>query len=106
MGRSVTLLARLFPSFGSKKRRRRPLLWSYLPLGRTLCLIAVLSRKRRLIRQYPAGALTVSNVAFGGPKLDQLFITGGLGAEGESEGALFRLDVHMKGLPLLPRRTP
>jgi len=69
-------------------------------------MIAVLSRKGRLIRQYPAGALTVSNVAFGGPKMDQLFITGGLGAEGQSEGALFRLDVHMKGLPLLPRRTP
>jgi len=37
----------------------------------------VLSRKRRLIRQYPAGALTVSNVAFGGPKMDQLFTIDG-----------------------------
>jgi len=64
-------------------------------------IVAVLSRKGRLIREYPAGALTVSSVAFGGPKMDQLFITGGVGAAGQSEGALFRLDIHMKGLPLL-----
>jgi len=61
-------------------------------------VIEVLSRKGRLIRQFPAGALTTSNVAFGGPKMDQLFITGGLGPPGQSEGALFRLDVRMKGL--------
>ena len=69
-------------------------------------VVEVLSRKGRLIRQYPAGLLTASNVAFGGPKMDQLFITGGLGAEGQSDGALMRLDVHMKGLPLPARGTP
>jgi gluconolactonase len=69
-------------------------------------VVEVLSRKGRLIRQYPAGLLTASNVAFGGPKMDQLFITGGLGAEGHSDGALMRLDVHMKGLPLPARGTP
>ena len=64
--------------------------------------IEVLSRKGRLIRQYPAGALTASDVAFGGPKLDQLFITGGLGAAGQSEGVLFRFDLRgEKGLPAL-----
>jgi gluconolactonase len=62
-------------------------------------VVEVLSRKGRLIRQFPAGLLTPSNVAFGGPKLDQLFITGALGAEGQSEGALFRLDLRKKGLP-------
>src|SRR5207248_6827748 len=61
-------------------------------------MVAVLSRKGRLIREYPAGALTASNVAFGGPKTDQLFITGGVGPEGQSGGALFRLDIHMKGI--------
>src|SRR5262249_27802114 len=61
-------------------------------------MVAVLSRKGRLIRQFPAGALTASNVAFGGPKMDQLFITGGLGLPGQSEGALFRLDVRRKGM--------
>ena len=63
--------------------------------------IEVLGRKGRLIRQYPAGALTATDVAFGGPKLDQLFITGGLGAPGQSEGVLFRFDLRgEKGLPI------
>jgi sugar lactone lactonase YvrE len=68
--------------------------------------VQVLNRKGRLIRQYPAGVLTPGNIAFGGPKFDQLFITGALGAEGKSEGALMRLDVHMKGLPLPARGAP
>ena len=68
-------------------------------------LVEVLSRKGRLIRQFPAGALTVSDVAFGGPKMDQLFITGGLGATGHSEGVLFRFDLRsQKGLPMLSKR--
>ena len=66
----------------------------------------VLSRRGRLIRQYPAGVLTPGSVAFGGPKMDQLFVTGGLGAEGQSEGALIRLNVHMKGLPIPASYTP
>lgn len=64
-------------------------------------MVEVLSRKGRLIRQFPAGALTATDVAFGGPKLDQLFITGGLGDPGHSEGVLFRFDLRSeKGLPL------
>src|SRR5262249_5858987 len=42
-------------------------------------MVAVLSPKGRLIRQFPAGVLTPSDVAFGGPKMDQLFITGAVG---------------------------
>jgi len=69
--------------------------------------VEVLSRKARLIRTYPAGALTAGSLAFGGPKLDQLFIAGAIGAEGQSEGALFRLDLRSeRGLPLPPRRAP
>jgi gluconolactonase len=68
--------------------------------------VEVLSRKGRLIRQYPAGLLTPGNVAFGGPKMDQLFVTGALGVQGQSEGALIRLDVRMKGLPLPVRGAP
>ena len=68
-------------------------------------MVEVLSRKGRLIRQFPAGALTASDVAFGGPKMDQLFITGGLGPPGQSEGVLFRFGVrNEKGLPLPPIR--
>jgi sugar lactone lactonase YvrE len=59
-----------------------------------------------LIRQFPAGALTASDVAFGGPKMDQLFITGGLGPPGQSEGVLFRFDLRSEtGLPITPQRT-
>lgn len=66
--------------------------------------VEVLSRKGRLIRQFAAGTLTTSNVAFGGPRLEQLFVTGALGAEDSSEGALFRIDLRgVRGLSLLPK---
>jgi len=66
--------------------------------------VQVLSPKGGLLRSYPAGNLTASNVAFGGANLDQLFVTGALGKEGQSEGALFRLDLKgIRGLPLLQR---
>jgi len=68
--------------------------------------VEVLSRKGRFIRQYPAGLLGPSGVAFGGSKMDQLFISGGLGAEGSSSGALFRMELQEKGLPLTPRWKP
>ena len=67
--------------------------------------VQVLSRKGRLIRQFTAGTLTTSNVSFGGPRLDQLFVTGALGAEDSSEGALFRLDLRgVRGLAILPKQ--
>jgi gluconolactonase len=67
--------------------------------------VEVLSRKGRLIRQFPAGALTASDVAFGGPKMDQLFITGSFGPPGKSEGVLFRFDLrNERGLPPPPKR--
>jgi sugar lactone lactonase YvrE len=69
--------------------------------------VEVFNRKGRFIRQYPAGLLTASNVAFGGEKMDQLFITGALGVEGRTLGALFRLPLPaVKGLPLAPRTQP
>jgi gluconolactonase len=48
--------------------------------------------------------LTTSNVAFGGPKLDQLYVTGGLDIE-KGKGGLFRLDLGVKGLSILPDRN-
>jgi gluconolactonase len=63
-------------------------------------VVEVLSRKGRLIRQYPAGVLTASDVTFGGPKMNQLYITGGFGAEGHSSGGVFRLDLRsVRGTP-------
>ena len=59
----------------------------------------------------PAGELlgkikvpeVVSNVAFGGPQMDQLFITGGTGPEA-GEGGLFRIDLGVTGFVILPPR--
>jgi gluconolactonase len=65
--------------------------------------VQVLDSNGKLIRQYDGGNVTTSNVAFGGPKMDQLFITGGIGPEA-GEGGLFRIDLGVKGLVILPPR--
>lgn len=62
--------------------------------------VQVLSPQGKLLRRYPGGNVTTSNVAFGGPKMDQLFVTGGLGAE--AGGGLFQLDLGVPGLKILP----
>jgi gluconolactonase len=58
--------------------------------------VHVLSPEGKLLRTYDGGNITTSNVCFGGPGFDQLYVTGG------EPGALFRLDVGVPGLPLLP----
>jgi gluconolactonase len=63
--------------------------------------VQVLSPTGKLLARYPGGNVTTSNVAFGGPKHDQLFVTGGLGPEA-GKGGLFRLDLGVKGLVILP----
>jgi gluconolactonase len=65
--------------------------------------VQVLDPSGKLIRQYDGGNVTTSNVAFGGPRMDQLFITGGIGPEA-GEGGLFRIDLGVKGLVILPGR--
>lgn len=66
--------------------------------------VQVLSPAGKLLRRYPGGNLTTSNVAFGGPNLDQLYITGALGEEKTTPGGLFRLDLKgVKGLKILPK---
>ncbi|HEX5706784.1 MAG TPA: SMP-30/gluconolactonase/LRE family protein [Pyrinomonadaceae bacterium] len=67
--------------------------------------VQVLSREGKLLRRYAAGNLTTSNVAFGGPRMNQLYVTGALGDEKNSPGGLFRLDLGgVKGLRLLPEK--
>jgi len=66
--------------------------------------VQVLDPSGKLIRQYDGGNVTTSNVAFGGPKHDQLFITGGIGKE-SGEGGLFRIDLGVKGLVILPKKN-
>lgn len=64
--------------------------------------VQVYSPGGKLLRRYAAGNLTTSNVAFGGARLDQLYVTGALGDEKTSKGALFRLDLRgVKGLKIL-----
>ena len=60
--------------------------------------VQVLDPDGKLIRRYPGGNLTTSNCAFGGPDLDQLYVTGG------KPGALFRLDLGVPGLEIRPKR--
>jgi len=65
--------------------------------------VQVLDPHGRLVRSYPAGNLTTSNVAFGGPLMDQLYITGAIAGEKTSPGALWRLDLKgVRGRRLLP----
>ncbi|HEX8292385.1 MAG TPA: SMP-30/gluconolactonase/LRE family protein, partial [Pyrinomonadaceae bacterium] len=64
--------------------------------------VQVLSPAGRLLRRYAAGNLTTSNVAFGGPRMDQLYVTGALGEEKGTPGGLFRLDLKgVRGLKIL-----
>ncbi len=65
--------------------------------------VQVLDPQGKLIARYPGGNVTTSNVAFGGPQHDQLFVTGGLGAEA-GEGGLFQLDLGVAGPKILPPR--
>lgn len=67
--------------------------------------VQVLSREGKLLRRYAAGVLTTSNVAFGGPRMNRLYVTGALGEEKTTRGALFRLDLGgVRGLRLHPQK--
>jgi gluconolactonase len=64
--------------------------------------VQVLGTDGALLRSYPGGNLTTSNVAFTGPNMDQLYITGALAGEKASTGAIWRLDLKgVRGLKLL-----
>lgn len=68
--------------------------------------VQVLSPAGRLLRSYAAGNLTTSNVAFGGPRMDQLYVTGALGEERTTKGGLFRLDLKgVKGIRTVNRKS-
>jgi gluconolactonase len=67
--------------------------------------VQVISPAGKILRRYPGGNLTTSNVAFGGPRMDQLYVTGALGEEKTTKGGLFRLDLKgAKGLKILKSR--
>lgn len=58
--------------------------------------VQVVSPEGKVIRRYDGGNLTTSNVCFAGPKMDTLYVTGG------TPGALFKLELGVKGLTILP----
>lgn len=60
--------------------------------------VQVVSPEGKVIRRYPGGNLTTSNVCFAGPKLDQVYVTGG------NPGCLFRLDLGVPGLEIRPKK--
>jgi gluconolactonase len=67
--------------------------------------VQVLDPQGKVIRRYDGGNLTTSNVAFGGPRHDQLFITGGLKAEAEPGGGVFQINLGVAGLKILPAKS-
>lgn len=67
--------------------------------------IVVFDKEGRVLRTLPAGNRGCSNLAFGGPNMDQLYITGTVGIEHNKGGVLFRLDLSglgVHGLRILP----
>jgi len=64
--------------------------------------VEVLNRDGQLIRRYASGNLTTSNCAFGGPKLDHLFVTGSVETQ-DGKGGIFRLDLGVAGLDIRPK---
>jgi len=67
--------------------------------------VQVFSPAGKLLRSYAAGPLTSSNVAFGGQNMDQLYVTGAIGDERTTPGALYRLDLKgVHGRRLIPAK--
>ena len=68
--------------------------------------VQVLNPEGRPIRTLPAGNYDASNLVFGGPRLNQLFVTGSTGHRSDTPGCVFRLDsIGVTGVSsLLPRR--
>ncbi|QDU81716.1 Lactonase drp35 [Polystyrenella longa] len=63
--------------------------------------VQVLNPSGEIVARYAGGNITTSNVAFGGPDWTTIYITGGLG-ELSGGGGLFKIDLGVKGLVILP----
>lgn len=61
--------------------------------------VQVLNSDGQLVGHYQGGNLRTSNVAFGGSRMNRLFVTGSLKT---GAGGLFRLDLNVNGLVILP----
>jgi gluconolactonase len=63
--------------------------------------VQVLNPAGSLIRRYQTGLMLTSNVAFGGPNGEQLFVSGSVKPD-STPGGVVRLDLGVPGLRLLP----
>jgi gluconolactonase len=67
--------------------------------------IEVLDSTGRVLARYPAGNRLASNVAFGGPNLVDLYVTGSPG-EKSGPGALYRLPLGVRGRGSMAKPAP
>jgi gluconolactonase len=67
--------------------------------------VQVLDPTGRFVRTYQSGILRTSNVAFSGPAMEDLYITGGVDANPRSQGVIFRFHLPgVRGLAIPIRR--
>ena len=63
-------------------------------------LVRVLDKRGKLAGELPGGSYDVSNLVFGGPNRNWLYVTGSTGHRGRTEGRVFRQELRgVKGLP-------
>jgi len=55
--------------------------------------VKVLSPSGELVRELPTANYDTSNLVFGGPELNQLYITGSSGHRSNTPGRVYRLDL-------------
>jgi sugar lactone lactonase YvrE len=66
----------------------------------------VLDQEGKLVASLPGAGIFTSNVAFAGPEMKSLYITGSIGPTEQSTGMLVRLDLPwVKGLRILPSKN-
>lgn len=67
--------------------------------------VRVIDSRGNLIASLPGAGIFTSNVAFAGPQMNALYITGSIGPTEQTTGMLVRLDLPwVKGLRILPPR--
>lgn len=65
--------------------------------------VQVLDRQGKLIRRIDTGHMFTSNVAFGGPEMNWLYVTGSIGPTEQTTGVLKRFELKgVRGLKILP----
>lgn len=66
--------------------------------------VEVLDPSGNIVGRNDSGSNYPGSLAFGGPKLDQLFVTGSLDGRQRGPSELYRIDLGVKGLAVLPKK--